>query len=767
VLNRADGTPAETVWQQLIRSNCNVFLVLNGHYPGEANRTDLNACGQPVHQLAADYQSRTNGGDGWLRYLVFRPAANKIDVYTFSPTLNGGAGQFETDANSQFVLDYDMQGTPFSIIATSSGVASGSNATATWPGLPAGSQFEWYVTAHDGSVTTTSPTWTFTTAQPNRAPSVTNPGDQTSAEGQSVSVAVTASDADGDALTYSATGLPAGLSMDAAGVIGGTVAFGAASINNVVVTVSDGSLSGTASFTWTVARTNRAPELAAIGNQSATEGTLLTISVSATDPDGDALTYSATGLPAGALFDAATRTFTWTPGFDQAGTYPVTFAATDGALIDSEAITITVANTNRAPSVSNPGDQTSAEGQNVSVAVTATDADGDALTYSATGLPAGLSISGTGVISGTVAAGAASTNNVTVTAADGALSGSANFIWTVTPTVVPSLTINDAIVTEGNSGTVNATFTVTLSAASGLPVTVGYATANGTATAGADYNALTPGTLTFAPGETAKTLIVQVRGDTVDEDAETFVVNLSSPTNATLARAQGTGTITDNDTAPSLRISDVSVVEGDGGTSAATFTVTLSAVSERPISVNYATANKTALAGSDYVAQSGALLFAPGVTVQTIAVLVQGDTLSEANETFAVNLSSAVNASVADGAGLGTIVNDDALPSLTINNVIVTEGGKATFTITLSSATSSKVTVRYTTANGTAVAGSDYQSKDTTLSLPAGTISKTISINTYRDAVLDPDETFFVNLSAPVNATLGDPQQGTATIRNR
>jgi hypothetical protein len=516
-----------------------------------------------------------------------------------------------------------------------------------------------------------------------------------------------------------------------------------------------------------VTRTNRAPELAPIGDRSASEATPLTITLSATDPDGDALTYSVTGLPAGALFDAGTRTFTWTPGFDQAGAYPVTFAATDGVLIDSEAITITVANTNRAPSVTNPGDQTSAEGQSVSVAVAASDADGDALTYSATGLPAGLSISGAGVINGTVAVGAASTNNVTVTVSDGALSGSASFIWTVTPTVVPSLTINDATVIEGNSGTVNATFTITLSAASGLPVTVGYATANGTATAGADYNALSPGTLTFAPGETAKTLIVQVLGDTVDEDSETFLVNLSSPTNATLARVQGTGTITDNDAAPSLRISDVSVVEGDGGTSAATFTVTLSAVSERPVSVTYATANKTASAGSDYVAQSGSLLFAPGVTVQTIAVLVQGDTLTETNETFSVNLSGAVNASLADATGLATIVNDDAMPSLTIDNVIVTEGGKATFTITLSSVTSSKVTVRYTTANGTAVAGSDYQAKDTTISLPAGTISKTISISTYRDAVLDPDETFFVNLSAPVNAILGDPRQGTATIRNR
>ena len=100
VLNRTtDGTPAATVWNNLIVPNCNVFLILNGHYPGEANRTDATpanaACpGRAVHQLESDYQSRVNGGDGWLRYMTFKPSENKIYVYTYSPKLL----QFETDA---------------------------------------------------------------------------------------------------------------------------------------------------------------------------------------------------------------------------------------------------------------------------------------------------------------------------------------------------------------------------------------------------------------------------------------------------------------------------------------------------------------------------------------------------------------------------------------------------------------------------------------------------------------------------------------------
>ena len=105
---------------------------------------------------------------------------------------------------------------------------------------------------------------------------------------------------------------------------------------------------------------------------------------------------------------------------------------------------------------------------------------------------------------------------------------------------LPSLTIGDVTVTEGHAGTQSATFTVTLSAASDQPVTVAYATADGTATAGSDYQAAS-GTLTFAPGETSKTITVLVNGDRLGEPNETFLVNLSGPTNATIADGQGVG----------------------------------------------------------------------------------------------------------------------------------------------------------------------------------------------------------------------------------
>src|SRR5207247_7499850 len=117
-------------------------------------------------------------------------------------------------------------------------------------------------------------------------------------------------------------------------------------------------------------------------------------------------------------------------------------------------------------------------------------------------------------------------------------------LFTHSPTVtgVPALTIGDVSVVEGNSGTTNAVFPVTLSTASLQTVTVDYATADGTATAPGDYTAAS-GTLTFAPGTVAQTVTVPIVVDTLFEPNETFVVNLTNPTNAFLARAQGVGTI--------------------------------------------------------------------------------------------------------------------------------------------------------------------------------------------------------------------------------
>src|SRR5256712_4254968 len=199
---RSNGTSAESVWQQIIKTNCNVFMVVNGHYPGEGRRTDLNNCGKPVHQVLMDYQSRPNGGDGWLRYFVFKPLQNKIAAYTYSVTKN----QFETDATSQFTLDYDMQGTPFSVVGSTTNVPSGTSTSVQWSGLTSGTQYEWYVTLNDGKATTTGPVWSFTAgAQGNTPPVAANDAYSVAEDGtlnvSAPGVLSNDSDADGNSLT--------------------------------------------------------------------------------------------------------------------------------------------------------------------------------------------------------------------------------------------------------------------------------------------------------------------------------------------------------------------------------------------------------------------------------------------------------------------------------------------------------------------------------------------------------------------------------------
>jgi YD repeat-containing protein len=226
----------------------------------------------------------------------------------------------------------------------------------------------------------------------------------------------------------------------------------------------------------------------------------------------------------------------------------------------------------------------------------------------------------------------------------------------------PSISINDVSVVEGDTGSLNAIFTISLSAASSRSITVDAATANGTAVAGSDYTTTSVTGLVFAPGLVSRTVAVPVLGDTTDEPNETFYVNLANPTNATVGDAQGVGTITDNDAPPALSIGDVTIREGDEGTGNIVFTVTMSAPSGWTVTANYATANGTATAGSDYASTSGLLSMSPGSTTGTLAVPVFGDGTNETDETFFLNLSNPSNATLADAQAVGVLTNDDPVP---------------------------------------------------------------------------------------------------------
>ena len=330
----------------------------------------------------------------------------------------------------------------------------------------------------------------------------------------------------------------------------------------------------------------------------------------------------------------------------------------------------------------------------------------------------------------------------------------------------PALVISNAAVTEGNSGASNAVFTITASAPSAKAITVDVDTADNTATQPADYQTVST-TATIAAGQTTATVNVPVVGDTADETSqETFHVNLTAPVNATIGDGQGVGTITDNDPAPTLSVSDGSETEGNAGTTVMTFDVNLSTASGQQVRVSYNTPANTATAGTDYTAVSGQLIFEAGQTTKTVDVTIHGDELDEANETFNFNLGSPTNATISDSTGLGTIIDDDTPPAVSIGDATIAEqAGDLNFTLTLSRTYPQAVSVQYATANATATANQDYTGESGTVTFPAGTSQQQISITVLNDDVSEGTETFQVNLSSPGGGlTIADAQAiGTIT----
>ena len=240
------------------------------------------------------------------------------------------------------------------------------------------------------------------------------------------------------------------------------------------------------------------------------------------------------------------------------------------------------------------------------------------------------------------------------------------------------------------------------------------------------------GTLNFAPGQTSKTVTVLVNGDLLDEGSETFFLNLTNPVNATISDGQGLGTITNDDGAPGLSVNDVTVTEGDSGTTNATFTVTLAPASGQNVSVNYATADGTATAPADYAATSGTLTFAPGQNTKTVTVRGRGRHARRAlTRRTRSTCRTRSNAAILDPTGLGTIVDNDPQPAISINDATVTEADtgsvNATFTVSLTAASSRSITVDYATANGTATAPADYTAGSGTLTFTPGQTSKQVT----------------------------------------
>lgn len=258
---------------------------------------------------------------------------------------------------------------------------------------------------------------------------------------------------------------------------------------------------------------------------------------------------------------------------------------------------------------------------------------------------------------------------VTVTNPDGQTAAAAVLRVVAPPTVTiesgPSLS-------EGASGLTAFTFHVDVSPTSSSAVTIDYQTVDGTATAAdGDYQPQSS-SITIPAGGSSGTITVQVAGDTKHEGDETFGLTLTGVSYGALgAPNTATATILNDDAVPAIAIGDVALSEGDAGNATASFPVSLSHATDQPVSVDYQTSDVTAmLANGDYVEAHGTLTVPAGNVSAHVSVTVNGDTHVEPNETFAVDLSNPVNATIASGHGVGTILNDDEIvpPSVHVDD---------------------------------------------------------------------------------------------------
>lgn len=330
----------------------------------------------------------------------------------------------------------------------------------------------------------------------------------------------------------------------------------------------------------------------------------------------------------------------------------------------------------------------------------------------------------------------------------------ANAIGTIVDDdAAPTFSIGGGSATEGNG----VVFTVTRTGDAEANQTVSYSLGGGSASTG-DYDN-TGGSVTFSQGQTSATFTVQTNQDALFEGDETFNATISNPVGG--ATSAATGTILNDDAAPSFSVTGGSANEGSG----VVFTVTRSGDAQATETVDFATSNGTAGAG-DYTGVSQTLTFTTGQTFATVTVATAQDSLFEADETFGATLSNATGGtSIVGTTATGTIVNDDAAPSFSVSGGSATEGSSVVFTVTRSGDAQANETVDFATSNGTAGAG-DYTSVSQTLTFTTGQTIATVTVTTAQDSLFETDEIFSGTLS---NATGGATIIGstaTGTIGN-
>lgn len=577
-----------------------------------------------------------------------------------------------------------------------------------------------------------------TIADDDGAVPVVSVADASGNEGDPVAFAATLSNPSTSSITVSYTTNTIGTATsgtDYTAITNGTIVFPANTVGPVTIPIATTEDPGDEpDETFTITLSNPTPsDKASIGRGTAT-GTII-------DDDG---TPVASVSQAGASFSEGVGSVIYTVTLNGTSDVPVTikYATTDGSAKAGQDYT------------AKSGELTIAKGLTsgtVSVPITndALDENDENFTFSLT--------------DATNATLSATAKTLTTTITDNDAS--------------PAVSIGNASVTEGNTGNRTATFTVTLAAASARTASVLWATQAGDgeteitpitddATADTDY-ATSSGVVTFLPGELTKTLTVPVIGDDTNEADEFFRVVLSDPDAATLGTATGMGTILDDDAA-AISVADVTAAEGAG---TLTFVVTLADVPLEAVSVDYFLKDGSGASPADWGPKAaGTLNFAAGDQSQDVVIPITEDALDEANETFFIVLENAVNATITDSEGKGTITDNDDPPALTVANETIEEGtgGAKTmsFTLTLSAVSGQIAKVNYATANDTASSTADYTHTAGTATFAPGETTKQVQVPIKTDSVDEVNEAFFLMLSSPSNLTLPETPKATGTIND-
>ena len=330
---------------------------------------------------------------------------------------------------------------------------------------------------------------------------------------------------------------------------------------------------------------------------------------------------------------------------------------------------------------------------------------------------------------------------------------------------LPQFAITSASATEGNI--IIFTVTRTGNNSSSQSVTVTTSIATGDTASDTDLTAKTA-TLTFAPGETTTTFAVQTTQDVLFEGNETFTVSLSNPTNVSIissTNATAQGTITNDDAAPIFSIATAEASEGN----AINFTVTRTGDAQAQQSVTVVTSIATGDTASDtdLTAKTETLTFAQGETTKIFAVQTTPDLLFEDQETFTASLSNATNGAIissTNATAKGTINNDDAAPIFSIAAAQALEGSAINFTLTRTGDAQANQTVTVSTsieAQNTATA-SDFSGNTQTLTFAQGETTKTFTVATIQDSLVEDNETFTVSLSSPTNGAIISSTNGIA-----